>query len=52
MTPKKGVRSIGTDRTPKRVFFARVPGGKHRHLSGYIFRLDGGVLAMRPLVLQ
>ena len=23
-------------------FFARVPGGKHRHLSGYIFRLDGG----------
>jgi hypothetical protein len=32
VTPKKGVRSIW-DRTPEARFFARVPGGKHRHLS-------------------
>jgi hypothetical protein len=52
VTPKKG-RPVNLELTErqKRVF-ARVPGGKHRHLSGQIFRLDGGVLAMWPLALH
>ena len=47
VTPKKGRAQFGTDRRPK-ALFARVPGGKYRHISGHIFRLDG-VLAMWPL---
>ena len=42
---------FGTDRTPE-ALFARVPGGKYRHISGHIFRLDGGVLAMWPPALH
>src|SRR4029077_18592246 len=42
VTPKKMASAqFGTDRTPK-ALFARVPGGKYRHISGHIFRLDGG----------
>jgi hypothetical protein len=40
--PKKAASDqFGTDRTPE-ALFARVPGGKYRHISGHIFRLDGG----------
>ena len=50
--PKKAASDqFGTDRTPE-ALFARVPGGKYRHISGHIFRLDGGVLAMWPPALH
>ena len=39
---KKGTSDqFALDRTPK-ALFARVPGGKYRHISGHILRLDGG----------
>ena len=38
---KRDSDQFALDRTPK-ALFARVPGGKYRHISGHILRLDGG----------
>ena len=46
---EKDAQPLHAAGTPQRVCFARVPGGKDRHLRQPHLRLDGGVLPMKTM---